>query len=146
MTRDEVSKTGYFVTLPPTTTTEMADGIKVWCLLIDDKKKASFGDASAVKVSPGATVSDLKEKLKDSEDFRDDLQHVSTTKLFVWRCRNLKLFSTMEGYQLQENMNKVDYTNKTNVTRLGTGQVIKELRLSDSELLLIEVLGESFGV
>lgn len=39
-------------------------------------------------------------------------------------------------------MNKVDYTGKTNVMRLGTGQAIKELHLSDRELLLIEVLGE----
>ena len=129
----------------PTTIIEMADNetanIEVYYLLINDKKE-TIGDTSVVKISPEATILGLKKKLKDSEDFRDELQHVSTTKLFVWRCSNPKLFSMMEWHQLQENMNKVDYTGKTNVTRLGTGQAIKELHLSDRELLLIEVLGE----
>ncbi|KAL5485593.1 hypothetical protein ACEPAI_6634 [Sanghuangporus weigelae] len=112
--------------------------LKVWCLLIDRKQKAAFGDVFDVEVHSGAYIEDLKKKVKEEQ--LDVLGDVDLAMLTVWRCMNPKLLAEVNMAQLEKNLSNVDLTDETKTEELAAGQEIKSLHLSRSEILLLQLI------
>ena len=113
--------------------------IRAWCLVIDRSEKlAILGDAFSVKVHPDADVGDLREQIVETQV---DLSHVLPRMLTVWRCLDPKLLSTMNRIQLGRKLRDVDLTDETKARRLAAKEAVKELGLSHTELLLVELPG-----
>ncbi|KAL5512425.1 hypothetical protein ACEPAG_3417 [Sanghuangporus baumii] len=110
--------------------------LRIWCLLIDREKKDTFGDAFSIIVGPDARIEDLKEKAKEKRPVV--LGNVDLPFLTVWRCMNPILLVEVEWAQLQKDLSNVDFTDRTKIKRLGSGQKITTLGSSE-EILLIEV-------
>ena len=117
--------------------------IEVQCLLIDHERKPAFGDVFSVEIHSNAPIAKLTDAIKESTARRPTLRHmdIDAPMLTVWRCLSQKLLSTMNRTQLGKKLHDIDLTDETEVEELAAGVTIKNLHLSDGEVLLIEVPG-----
>ena len=113
---------------------------EVQCLLIDRERKPAFGDVFSVEVHALATIEKLRDAIKAR---RPTLRHmdIDIPMLTVWRCLNPKLLSTMNLALLKRELRDISFTDETNPEALATGRAVKDLHLSDGEVLLVEVPG-----
>ncbi|KAL5512139.1 hypothetical protein ACEPAG_3660 [Sanghuangporus baumii] len=105
------------------------------CALVDRKKKTVLGNTFTIVVGPDAKIEDLTMKIKEGRPYA--LGNVDVGDLSVWRSIDLKLLETATVTQLEEDLSKVDFADKTKAVKLGCRHVITTLGLSD-EILLIE--------
>ena len=129
----------YSIFPPPTFMTK----IEVQCLLIDREHKPAFGDVFSVEVHSNATIEKLRDAIKESTVRRPTIQHmdIDAVMLTVWRCSDPKLLSTMNRTRLGKKLHDIDLTDETKVKELAAGAAIKDLHLSDGELLLVQLPG-----
>ena len=106
---------------------------KVWCLTIDHENKPIGG---LFKVNGEGDIIDLKEKVKEN---RSTWKDVNANQLVVWRCKETQELDDADREQLELRVRAVFFDNK--VTKLGERQTIEELKLSDEEILLVQVPG-----
>ncbi|KAL5480201.1 hypothetical protein ACEPAI_1471 [Sanghuangporus weigelae] len=109
-------------------------GRKVWCILIDHEKKATFGEAFSVIVGLDACIEDLTEKVKEKRP--DVLGNVIPRVLTVWRCTDSEIdFVNMGSDNFYDRLNEVS-PNEEKVEKLNPKQGVEQLT---DETLLIEV-------
>ena len=113
---------------------------EVWCLLIDHNHKPTFGEPFPLFIRPDGRIHELKIKIRSipsAYEARPNLQ-VSTNRIEIWRCKNMKL-SAKDSFGLtKKKLRKFKFSEdeSSDVQHLGVAQRIKELQLGDDELLL----------
>ena len=110
--------------------------IEVYYLLIDREKKTALREVSYVELSTSATVARMKKCIKAEE-----LITLPDSMFTVWRCLDPKLLSTMNQPQLVKELLDIDLTDVTKAKELAAGDAVKDLSVSDGELLLVQLPG-----
>jgi len=110
----------------------MAD-TKQWCALIDNDKSL-IGDVFDVETN---TVSSLKRAVKEAHSIK--LQNIDAPDLVVWWCKSLKLLSDAKAKDLKKSLATVDFSDEDSVFCVDGAQRLKDLKLFENELLLVEV-------
>ena len=103
----------------------------VWCLTIDHENKP-IGMIFTVILEKN--IGDLREKVKEAKPY---LKDVDADHLVVWRCKAQQEFDDQDNEKLKLQVRAVFSDKK--VTQLGGRRTIEELKLSDSEILFVQV-------
>src|SRR5579863_6972985 len=104
----------------------------IWCLTIDHEKKPI---GMLFKVILENDIGDLREKVKEKKP--NALKDFDADDLVVWRCKGKQNFDDQDSGELELQVRAVFSDKK--ITQLRGRQKINELKLSDSEILLIQV-------
>jgi hypothetical protein len=107
----------------------------VLCLAIDHENKPIGGLFEVILEND---IIDLRKNVK--EEIPND---VKSSHLVVWRCKGKQVFDDDDSGKLELQVRAV--FSQKEVTKLSGTQKINELKLSDSEVLLIQVPGASFS-
>ena len=110
----------------------------VWCLTIDHENKPT---GPLFKVILEDDIIDLRDKVK--EEIPNFLKDIDACDLVVWRCKGKQVFDDEDSGKLELQVRAV--FSKKEVTKLSGTRKINQLKLSDSEVLLIQVPGASFS-
>jgi hypothetical protein len=112
---------------------------KVWCLLIDQNHRATFGEPFPVTIGVYETIHDLKIKIckPNPPDSRPVLQ-VSTNQIEIWKCKTLNLSTKVSFSQTKQQLRSFKFSEDENsdVQHMGVSLRMNELALKDDELLL----------
>jgi hypothetical protein len=110
---------------------------KIWYLLIDHKRKLSFGDLDRQYVSANTNVFGLKESIKARNQI-----DLPANRLVVRKCNGLKVPGRGESLkQLEERIRSIDFSDKLNVQMLWGPKIVADLGLPPDEMLLVQVPG-----
>ena len=82
-------------------------------------------------------IADLRSKVKEQRSPAFDF--VTADTLVVWQCKESGLFTDMEESQLEELIDIINFSDKAKAIQLGSSTTIVDLKLSDKELLLVQV-------
>jgi hypothetical protein len=106
----------------------------VLCLAINHENKPI---GMLFKVILENNIINLRDKVK--EEIPNALKDVDARNLVVWRCKEEQVFDDEDSGKLDLQVRAV--FSKKEVTKLSGTQKINELKLADSEVLLIQVPG-----
>jgi hypothetical protein len=116
----------------------MTSHTRVFCLIIDHKKRP-LDECFGIKLSSEDLIDDLKEKAK--ENLPKTLGAFDITKLKVWRCPGLRNDETPA--QTGDRIKAIDFSNEKQAERLRPSTEVMSLKLSKSDLLLVQIPGTS---
>lgn len=113
----------------------------VWCLTIDHENKPT---GPLFKVILENHIGNLRDKVNlVKEEILNFLKDIDACDLVVWRCKGKQVFDDEDSGKLELQVRAV--FSKKEVTKLSGTRKINQLKLSDSEVLLIQVPGASFS-
>ena len=105
---------------------------KVWCLTIDHENKPIGRPFQVILEN---NIADLRKKVKEEKP--NTLKDVDADHVAVWRCEESQVFDDADRKKLE--LQVVAVFSKKKVTELGGMQKINELKLSDREILFVQV-------
>ncbi|KAF8261044.1 hypothetical protein EI94DRAFT_1789661 [Lactarius quietus] len=116
--------------------------ITVWCLLLDNNFKPSFGEPFPVTIDYDGSIHGVKIMISGTAEPPRSRPHldVFANKIEIWKCKRLKLYANAAFGQIKIHLAtfrfSYDETQNRDAQHLGVAQKIRELELANYELLL----------
>ena len=115
---------------------------KIWCFLVDHKKRPLLGKPFSVLHSSVRNIGELKQEIKKTNDIV--LADIDADCLKVWRLTEELLVDEVDAPgtdKAARRISKIDFSNTEEVRNLCNAQDVAGLGLSRYETLIIERTG-----
>jgi hypothetical protein len=116
--------------------------ITVWCVLLDNNFKPSFGEPFPVTIGYDGTTHEVKIRISGPPEPPQSRPHLNVVanKIEIWKCKSLKLSAKAAFGQIKMHLHNFhfsyDETQNHDAQHVGVAQMIRELELENYELLL----------
>ena len=112
---------------------------KLWCLTIKHDMTID-GNLLKVDYDDNDNVAGLKEKIKMKKS--NDCKNVNIDHLTVWWCKELKLLADVNVNELEDVLDKVDFSDHRKAVWLASTKMVGSLKLFKNEVLLVQIPGK----
>ena len=112
---------------------------KLWCLTIKHDMTIN-GNPLKVDYDDNDDVAALKEKIKIKKS--NNCKNVDVDHLTIWWYKKLKLLADANVNELEDVLDKVDFSNHRKAVWLASAKMVGSLKLSKNEVLLVQIPGK----